>query len=492
MNRTLKFVCLLMCIALFAGCAPAVATPEPAAETPEAPTVAPVEAAPLTGSFTDPNSGMEAGMPDQWTGVANTGSIGLTELSADWLNIVSFTLLYEDITTAEDALAAAKTAITDGTAGFSSGVISGDKKVTVFDQEFNGFTWTGHNAIAKMDYAGFDTVAPYGKNFVHISAYAPADQIAQIEPTLLAIINSLVQPADDYGYVPPLTTSDWTSFTSDKYALSVSYPPDWQTPIDPWIGEGLWLNSADWMTSVAIWVVEGTDADQALANWETTQTIFPTLTVTDGEPVTILGAQYATKMGVGKNGMGSDIDCGMTYVPYNGKLLEIVWYAGSGDYWTNGQDVFPGILASIQGVTTYNSDTYKLAVTFPSTWNAPLDPWVGKGIWLNSADWMTSVAIWVVDGTDAVKALTDWESTQEIFPTVTVTDGTPITILDAEYQTKQCEGSNAMGTAIKCGVTYVPYNGQLLEIVWYASTDGGFWDNAQSVFPAILTSIKGL
>ena len=203
-----------------------------------------------------------------------------------------------------------------------------------------------------------------------------------------------------------------------------------------------------------------------------------------------MSAKYPTKSGVGKNVMGADINCGLTYVPNNDKLLEIVWYAGSGDNWTKGQKFFPNILGSLSGWVSYTRTEYKLTVSYPSTWIVPTAPWTGYDIWLNATDHMTSVVIWVVGGTDATKALVDWEKTQKIFPSITVTHGSPITILSTQYQTKLCNGKNSMGTAIKCGVTYVPYNAKLLKILWYAGTDGGYWDAWQMVFPTILTSIK--
>ena len=64
--------------------------------------------------------------------------------------------------------------------------------------------------------------------------------------------------------------------------------------------------------------------------------------------VAAMGAEYPTKMCEGKNSMGTDIKCGVTMVPHDGKMLEILWYAGVGDYWDAGQQVFPIILSSIK------------------------------------------------------------------------------------------------------------------------------------------------
>lgn len=487
MKNLFKLVGLIVCVALLAGCAGATEAPATPAPT-EEPAVAP-EA--LTASYADPLSGMTIQYPEGWTPVSNTGSVGITALSADWTEVTAFTLVYDNPKTLAEELTAAQDALTAGSAGFTNAAITGTAKITVFGTEYDAFTWTGYNAMASKDYTGIDAVAPYGTDVIHISIYAPVDTWEQAEPTLLAIVNSLVAPAADYAYVPPVQTTDWASFTSADYGLTVSYPPDWQAPTAPWVGEGLWLNSADWMTSVVVWVKDGTDAVQALADWETTQDIFPTLTVTDGDPVTVMGSEYPSKLGEGFNGMGTAINCGVTFVPYNGKLLEILWYAGTdGDYWTNGQTVFPGILSSLQGVGSFTSDIYNLTVSYPSSWQTPIDPWIGQGIWLNSADWMTSVVIWVEDGTDPAQMLADWESTQDIFPSLTVTDGEPVTIMGNEYATKMGEGTNSMGTAIKCGVTFVPYNGKMLKIVWYVGTDGGYWDSAEAAFSLILTSIN--
>jgi hypothetical protein len=494
MKNLFKLLGLILCIALVAGCTPKATEPPatlPATEKPtatEAPVV--VTPAPLTGTFTDPASGMAIQYPDGWTPVSNTGSVGVTALSADWAGIAVFKLVYEDVQAVDADLAAMQEALVGGK-DFAKVTPTADQTASVFGQDWAAYTWQGYYTAVSKDYSGLDTVVSYGKNLVEITAYSPTAEWVNYEPTLRAILSSLVKPADDFAYVPPVKTNDWLSFTSSEFALTVAYPPDWQTPIAPWVDQGLWLNSADWMTSVIVWVKDGTDAAAALNDFATTQTVFPTLTVTDGDPITIMGEQYATKMGEGANSMGTAIKCGVTYVPYNGKLLEILWYAGTdGSYWDNGQDAFKGILATLQGVSTYTSDEFKLAVSYPSTWQTPTAPWVDKGLWLNSADWMTSVIVWVKDGTDAAKMLADWGTTQAVFPGATVTDGDPVTIMGTEYPTKHCEGANSMGTAIKCGVTMVPYEGKMLEIVWYAGTDGGYWDAGQQVFPLIITSIK--
>lgn len=496
MKNLYKLVCLLICIAFVSGCTPGTEVTETVMPT-ESEIVEETEvletpvAEELTLTFEDPVSGMTIQYPEGWMPISNSGSIGITAMSSDWMNIAAFNLLYEDPQSLEEELTAIEEALVAGSAGFTDAAIISSEKLTVFDTEFDAFSWTGFNTMASANYSGIDAIVPYGMNMVHISVYAPSETWEQAKPTLLAITNSLLAPADDFAYIPPVATAEWLSFNSAEYGLYVSYPPEWQEPIAPWVGEGLWLNSEDWMTSVIVWVIEGTDANQALADWESTQDIFPTLTVTDGDPVSVLGAEYPTKSGDGFNSMGSAINCGVTFVPYNGKLLEILWYAGTdGDYWTNGQTIFTGILESIKGVSTLSSETYNLTVSFPSTWQEPMEPWVGQGIFLNSADWMTAVVIWVEEGTDSAQMLADWEVTQEIFPTLTVSDGDPITIMGVEYPTKVCDGMNSMGTAIKCGVTMVPHDGKMLEIVWYGGIDGGYWDDAQTVFPAILTSIN--
>lgn len=504
MKNLFKLICLLICLAFVAGCTsqPVATTQSPTAVPPTAvpptaeptavPTEAPAAAEPLTASFKDPVSAMEIKVPEGWTPVSNTGSVGVTALSKDWAGIAVFTLVYQDVKAVDAELTAMQEA-QKTSKDFANAVITPGATATVFGKEWPAYTWTGYYTAVAKDYTGLDTAVPYGKNVVHITAYAPTDQWAKYELTLRAILNSLVEPAADFAYVPPIKTTDWKVFASDEFALSVAYPPDWQTPIAPWVDQGLWLNAADWMTSVVIWVKDGTDATKMLTDWGTTQTIFPTLTVKEGEPVKVMGAEYPSMLGEGKNGMGTDINCGVTMVPYNGKMLEILWYAGSGDYWTKGQDVFPGILASIQGLTSYTSDTYKLTLSYPANWIAPTEPWTGKGIWLNAADYMTSVIIWQKDGTDAAKALEEWVKTYEagqgVFPSVTITDGQPVTIMGVEYPTKLCDGKNSMGTAIKCGVTMVPYDGKMLEILWYAGAEG-YWDAGQQVFPAILSSIK--
>jgi len=502
MKKTVRIICLVLCFALITGCGQQAVEPTkeivteatPAEELTQEPTQAVVvEPEPLIASFVDPVSGMEVQHPDGWTPVSNTGSIGVTTLSADWAGITEFKLVYENVLDLAGELAAMKDSLETGGSYLADVVTTPGASATVYGEEWNAYAWTGFYTAVNKDYSGLDVAVPYGKNVVRITAYSPTEEWEKYEPTLRAILNSLVKPTDDYAYIPPVKTTDWTTFTSDKFSLSVSYPPDWQTPIDPWMDQGLWLNSTDWMTSVIIWVKEGTDPAAMLAEWEATQTVFPTLTVTDGEPVTIMGVQYPSKVGEGKNGMGTDINCGVTMVPYDGKMLEILWYAGSGDYWTNGLKVFPGILGAIQGVTSYTSEEFKLSLAYPSTWIEPTAPWTGSGIWLNAPDYMTSVIIWVKEGKDPVQALADWKTSYEsgagVFPSVTLTDGETVTILGEEHPTILCEGKNSMGSDIKCGVTMVSHDGKMLEILWYAGV-GDYWDKGQAVFPLILSSIK--
>ena len=508
MKTIWKFFILVLCLSLMAGCTQATLaptptnTPVPPTSIPLPPTATPIPPTPtitpvtLAGEFTDTATGIKVSYPKDWTAVSNVGSIGVTELSADWTGIVVFTLIYENTGTVATELTAMQDALTSGK-DFAGVAVTPGQNANVYGKDWDAYSWKGNYTAVSKDYAGLDTVVPYGTDFLRITAYAPTDQWAQYEPTFAAILGSLVEPAADYAYIPPVKTTGWATYTSTEYGLSLSYPSDWIAPTAPWEGNGIWLNSADYLTSMVIWVKDGTDPAKMLSDWEATiksgKGIFPTATVTDGTPIKVLGTEYPTKTCVGKNAFGTDINCGVIEVPYNGKMLEIVWYATSGDNWKKGQDIFSGIFSSMLAWKTYTSDTYKLSVSYPSTWIDPTAPWEGEGIWLNSADYLTSVVIWVVDGTDQAKMLSDWEATilsgKGIFSAAKVEDGQPVTILGKEYATKSCTGKNAFGSDIQCGVTYVPYNSKMLYILWYAAT-GDPWTLGLAVFPGLLTSIK--
>ena len=508
MKAILRIVCLVLCFSLIAGCSQTTPTPTstpiPPTNTPVPPTATPLPPTPtatavpvvITSQFTDPISGMIAGYPEGWTAVANVGSVGITELSADWTGIVIFTLSYENAGSVEAELAAMKEALTSGKDFVNVAVTSGEK-ASVFGKDWDAYSWQGYYTAVSKDYSGMDAVVAYGTAYVRITAYSPTEQWDQYAPIFAAILATLIEPAADYTYTPPVETTGWTYYTSPDYSLSLSYPVDWVAPMAPWEGEGIWLNSADYLTSVVIWVVDGTDPAKMLSDWEQTILggggVFPSATVEDGTPVTVMSQEYPAKACQGKNAFGSDINCGVTYVPYDGKMLYILWYATSGDNWENGQDTFTGILGSMLAWNTFTSDPYKLVVSYPSDWIEPTVPWEGEGIWLNSADYLTSVVIWVVDGTDPAQMLADWKTTTEngqgIFATTSIEDGDPVTILDVESPTLTCAGINGFGTDIQCGVTYVPYNNKMLYILWYAAT-GDPWTLGLNVFPGILASLK--
>jgi hypothetical protein len=496
MKNMFKVLCFLLAVMLIAGCK-ATATPEPTPIPPtevptQVPTSVPTEAPPpveLTVEYQDEASGIMASFPEGWTAVSNYEGVGVTGLSADWQGIIIISLAYEEGLTAESALSQMQADLEVGDV-FADAVVTPGEKATIFGQEWDAYSWEGYYTAVEMDFAGLDVVVPYGQQFIMITMYSPTDQWETYAPIFEAILASIVEPAADFAYTPPPEATEWVTYLDPQTQLSVQYPPDWIAPMAPWEGEGLWLNAADYLTSVVIWVIEGDDAAQLLQDWETTQLIFQEITVEDGDPLTILGEERAIKLGSGLNAFGVAVNFGVSYVPYNDKMLEFVWYATTDDgMWDAAAEEFPAIFASLEALPTYTSEDYQLTLIQPPAWIAPAAPWEGEGIWLNTEDYLTSVVIWVVDGTDAAQMLADWETTQAVFNEITVEDGTAITILGEERPTKVCAGLNAFGSEIQCGVTYVPHADKMLYIVWYA-TAGENWDMGQSAFSLILTSLS--
>jgi hypothetical protein len=484
MKAIFKFTCLLIILSFIAGCK-ATPTPEP---TPIPPTAVPTEVPPtpteapppveLGIEFTDPASGITASFPADWTAVSNYEGV-------DWTGIIIITLAYDEGLTS-DGLLAQKQAELESGEEFADVVVTPGAKATVFGREWDAFTWTGYYTAVDADYSGLEVVAPYGQQFIHITTYSPSDQWETYAPVFDAILASIVEPATDYAYTPPPELTGYKIYMNSLTKLSVSYPSEWLAPMAPWEGQGFWLNAPDYLTSVVVWLVEGTDAAQMLADWESTQKIFNEITIEDAEPLTILGVESPIKTGSGLNAFGSKVKFGVTYVPNDDQMLYIVWYATSEDgMWDAAAETFPAILTSLKAYTT---EDYQLSVTYPADWIEPMLPWEGEGIWLNAADYMTSAVIWVVEGTDAAQMLADWETDQTVFNEITVEDGTPVTILGEERATKVCSGKNAFGSDIQCGVTYVPNNDKMLYIVWYAAA-GETWEAGQPAFSLILTSL---
>jgi hypothetical protein len=102
---------------------------------------------------------------------------------------------------------------------------------------------------------------------------------------------------------------------------------------------------------VVIWVQDGTDAVAEMKKWEETlasgKGVFTGVELKDGTPVKILGEDRASKVGTGTNAFGSAVEFGASFVPFEGKMLYILWYAGTGDPVKVGQNVWPTILTSI-------------------------------------------------------------------------------------------------------------------------------------------------
>jgi hypothetical protein len=251
------------------------------------------------------------------------------------------------------------------------------------------------------------------------------------------------------------------------------------------------------MVSTVIWVQDGTDAAAELKKWSETllagKGLFNAATLDAAKTTKVLGVDSPSQTGKGKNAFGTDVNFLTTFVPHQGQMLYIVQYAGS-DRWEAAQSTLAGILSSLTAWKTYTSAEYGLKLSYPANWLDPMAPWEGKGIWLNTADYLTSLIIWVQDGTDAAAELKKWEETllsdKGLFTGVKLQDGEPINILGEARPTKVGTGKNAFGSAVEFGASFVPHAGKMLYIVWYAG-EGDPVKVGKNVWPTILSSISG-
>lgn len=505
MKRNLRLVSLILLLALVASCQPAptptpvpptrvppTATPVPPTPTPVPPTPVPVT---LVGTFKEPNAGLEMGYPDKWTAVASIKGVGITVLSEDWQGVYISTLRHEVGLTREADLAAMKADLVAGKA-FSNLEFSDGAKTKVFGQDWDSYTWKGHYDAVKMDYTGRDTVVPYGQNLLRITTYCPVDLWSHYEPFFNGMLDSMAAPAADFAYVPPPPITEWSTYTSSEFGLSVSQPADWIAVGPPWEGKGLWLNTADYLVSTLVWVQDGTDPAAELTRWaETLQAgkgLFNTVTLDAAKTTKILGVDAPSQTGKGKNAFGTDVNFLGAFVPHAGKMLYIVQYAQS-DRWEAAQSNLAGILSSLTAWKNYTSAEHGLKLIYPSTWLDPMAPWEGKGIWLNSPDYLTSLIVWVQEGTDPKAEMARWAETLEsgkgLFTGVTLKDGDPLKILGEDRPVKTGTGKNAFGSDVEFAASFVPFEGKMLYIVWYAGA-GEPVKVGHNVWPTILTSLS--
>lgn len=509
MKSVARLVFVVLLIAVVAACAQPTpvptATPVPPTRTPvppptpipPTPTPVPPTPVPVTmaGTFKEPNAGFEMGYPDKWTAVASVAGVGITVLSEDWQGVLISTLRHEAGLTQAGDLATMKADLIAGKA-FSNLQFTDGTKTKVFGKEWDSYDWKGYYDAVKMDYTGRDTVVPYGKNLLRITTYAPVDKWSYYQPFFTKMLDSIVAPAADFAYVPPAPVTDWVTHTSSEFNLSVSQPADWIAVGPPWEGKGLWLNTADYMVSTIVWVQDGTDAAAELKKWsETLQAgtgVFNTVTLDEPKTTKVLGVDSPSQTGKGKNAFGTDVNFLATFVPHADKMLYILQYASS-DRWEGAQSTLAGILSSLTAWKAYTSAEYGLKLIYPANWLDPLAPWEGKGLWLNTADYLTSLIVWVQDGTDAAAELTKWEETLKsgkgLFTGVELQDGAPIKILGEERVTKLGKGKNAFGSDVEFGASFVPFEGKMLYILWYAGA-GDPVKIGQNVWPTILASIN--
>lgn len=510
MKRVMQLVSLVVLLGLLAGCAqptptatptpvPPTRTPVPPTATPIPPTPTPVPPTPvpvtLAGTFKDPNAGIEIGYPDKWLAVASTTGVGITELSEDWQGVVILTLRYDPGLTLAGDLAKMKEDLI-ASKSFSNLQFTDGVKTKVFGQDWDGYSWKGYYDAVKMDYTGRDTVVTYGKNLLRITTYCPVDKWDYYKPFFDKILGSLVQPPADFAYVPPAPKTEWTTHTFSEFNLSVSQPPDWIAPGPPWEGKGIWLNTPDYMVSVIVWVQEGKDPAAELKTWSENllagKGLFNAVTLDQPKTTKVLGIDSPSQTGKGKNAFGTDVNFGATFVPHGDKMLYIVWYAAS-DRWEAAQPIFAGILSSLTAWKTYTSAEHGLKLIYPANWLDPMNPWEGKGIWLNTPDYLTSLIVWVQEGTDPKAEMAKWEETLKsgkgVFTNVQLQDGPPVKILGEERATKTGTGLNAFGSPVVFGASFVPFEGKMLYILWYAG-EGDPVKVGENVWPTILGSIS--
>lgn len=512
MKRIARLFSVLLLIAVVAACGqptpvptatsvPPTRTPVPPTATPIPPTPTPVPPTPvpvtIAGTFKEPNAGIEMSYPDKWTAVASTIGVGITQLSEDWQGVLISTLRHEAGLTQAADLAAMKADLIAGKA-FSNLQFTDGTTTKVFGQEWDSYDWQGYYDAVKMDYMGRDTVVPYGQNLLRITTYAPVDKWSYYEPFFNQILDSIVAPAADFAYVPPAPVTGWVTHTSNEFNLSVSQPADWIAPGPPWEGQGLWLNTADYMVSTVIWVQEGTDAAAELSKWSETLLagtgVFGAATLEEPKTVKVLGVDAPSVTGTGMNAFGTNVNFQTTFVPHDGQMLYILQYASS-DRWEDAQSTLAGILSSLTAWKTYTSEDLGLKLNYPGDWLDPMPPWEGEGIWLNTADYLTSLIVWVQDGTDAATELNNWEETlksgQGLFTDVELTDGAPINILGEDRITKVGSGKNAFGSDVQFGTSFVSFGGKMLHILWYAG-EGDPVKVGENVWPTILASMAGV
>lgn len=333
-------------------------------------------------------------------------------------------------------------------------------------------------------YAGFLTIIPYGQDYLEILSYTPLAEWSEYGPYFFAVLLSIgeapagwsAEALSDWGAGAP-PTSNWgsmISMSSRGPGYSMSYPPEWE-PEPLQRGEGWQVSSADGQAMVTFRPVSG-DPAALLAGWQASMLTTPT--IEDGEPVTLLGAEWPSRIAQGKDSSGADVTAGVAYGQIGAYVIEALWYAPAGETWDGLQETFAGILASFR-VWQSEEIAPSLTMAYPAEWSSAAAPG-GQGLWASAPDATMGLVVWLRGGGDAAAALAAWDGTSLTGLGLTgVTMGGESTthILREERPTRAWSGQDSSGTAVRGAVAFVPHNDALLEIVWYAPTDR--WNEAQ-------------
>lgn len=338
-------------------------------------------------------------------------------------------------------------------------------------------------------YAGFLTIIPYGQDYLEILAYTPLAEWSEYGPHFFAVLLSIggappdwsaeaLEALSDWGEAPPSSpTSNWRSMISMSSrgpGYSMSYPPEWE-PEPLQRGEGWQVSPAGGQAMVAFRKVSG-DPAALLADWRAPSLTAPTLE--DGEPVTLLGTEWPSRIAHGKDSAGADVTAGVAYGQMGAYVIEALWYAPSGETWDGLQETFAGILASFR-VWQSEEIAPSLTMAYPADWSSAAAP-AGEGLWAGAPDAPMGLVVWLRGGGDAAAALAAWDGTSLAglgLTGVTMGSESTVFILREERPARAWRGQDSAGTAVQGAVALVPHDDALLEIVWYAPTDR--WGEAQ-------------
>ena len=281
----------------------------------------------------------------------------------------------------------------------------------------------------------------------------------------------------------PTPTNGLSTTASTRTELSFAFPGEWDGSSRLTFGEGEFVKSPDQPLGVTFQIGLGGDPDTLLNSWGTKDigiigiVTFTPEEVTDGLDVIISRSVIPTKIA-----QGDDITARVAYIQRPDDVMEVMWFAPT-DQWDTLQPVFQTVLENIELWRKYADGPSGLQTMYVYDWLAPQPTWQDSGLWFQSNDERTGVAIFLLNEiADPNQLLLAWSADRLAplgFSDCSLSEGDRMSSMGGQWESISGECTDSDAEKVTYEISYIPNVNRMLEVITYAPSVS--WDDANEI-----------